>query len=112
MLIRIIWPKLIKIDSLFLMRTKNDFMDMIREKAKEFDEVNKTMKIIKKYKNLKKCLNKSASVRDFQYNELEYCADDNDSKENEIQDKIYRTYMNAERRKIEKFICKERVGKK
>ena len=100
------------IDALFLMRTKNDFMDMIREKANEFDEANKTMKIIKKYNDLKKGLNKSASVRDFQYNELEYCADDNDSKENEIQDKIFRTYMNAERRKMEKFIYNEREGKK
>ena len=44
--------------------------------------------------------------------ELEYCADDNEnSKENEIQERIFRTYMNAERRKMTKFINNEKEGK-
>ena len=63
------------------------------------DEANKTMKIIKKYNDLK-----NVCMRDFQYNEFEYYADDNESKENVIQEKIFRTYMNTERRKMEKFI--------
>ena len=33
------------IDALFLMKTKNDFLQMIRDKASEFDEANKTLKI-------------------------------------------------------------------
>ena len=105
------------IDALFLMRTKNDFLQMIRDKATEFEDANKTMKLIKKYqdKNKKNKNNSSKSVaiiKDNQSNELEYCADDNEnSKENEIQEKIFRTYMNAERRKLEKFINNEKEGK-
>ena len=105
------------IDALFLMKTKNDFLQMIRDKANEFEDANKTMKIIKRYQDKKKNkINTSKSVvmrRDSQNNELEYCADDNEnSKENEIQEKIFRTYMNAERKKMEKFINNEKEGKK
>ena len=105
------------IDALFLMKTKNDFLQMIRDKANEFEDANKTMKIIKRYQDKKKNKNNtSKSVvmrRDSQNNELEYCADDNEnSKENEIQEKIFRTYMNAERKKMEKFINNEKEGKK
>ena len=90
---------------------------MIRDKANEFEDANKTMKIIKRYQDKKKNkINTSKSVvmrRDSQNNELEYCADDNEnSKENEIQEKIFRTYMNAERKKMEKFINNEKEGKK
>ena len=105
------------IDALFLMKTKNDFLQMIRDKANEFEDANKTMKIIKRYQDKKKNkINTSKSVvmrRDSQNNELEYCADDNEnSKENEIQEKIFRTYMNAERKKMEKFINNEKKKKK
>ncbi len=104
------------IDALFLMKTKNDFLQMIRDKANEFEDANKTMKIIKRYQDKKKNkINTSKSVvmrRDSQNNELEYCADENEKrKKNEIQEKIFRTYMNAERKKMEKFINNEKEGK-
>ena len=105
------------IDALFLMKSKNDFLQMIRDKANEFEDANKTMRIIKRYqdKNKKNKNNISKSMvlpKDSQNSELEYCADDiENSKENEIQEKIFRTYMNAERRKMEKFINNEKEGR-
>ena len=103
------------INKLFLMKTKNDFFQMIRDKASEFEDANKTIRIIKRVqdKNNKKKINVSKSVAIPKENsELEYCADDiENSKENEIQEKIFRTYMNAERRKMEKFINNEKEGK-
>ena len=104
------------IDALFLMKTKNDFLQMVRDKASEFDEANKTLKIIKKVQDMNKktrvSLSKSVSMRDDQNSELEYCADDNESsKEKELQEKIFRTYMNAERKKMERFINNEKEGK-
>ena len=42
------------IDALFLMKTKNDFLQMVRDKASEFDEANKTLKIIKKVQDSNK----------------------------------------------------------
>ena len=103
------------IDALFLMKSKNDFLQMIRDKAYEFEDANKTMRIIKRYqdKNKKSKINTSKSmVISKENSELEYCADDiENSKENEIQEKIFRTYMNAERRKMEKFINNEKEGR-
>ena len=104
------------IDALFLMKTKNDFLQMVRDKASEFDEANKTLKIIKKVQDMNKksrvSLSKSVVMRDDQNSELEYCADDNESsKEKELQEKIFRTYMNAERKKMERFINNEKEGK-
>ena len=104
------------IDALFLMKTKNDFLQMVRDKASEFDEANKTLKIIKKVQDVNKkgrgSLSKSMSVKSDQNSELEYIADDNESsKEKELQEKIFRTYMNAERKKMERFINKEKEGK-
>ena len=104
------------IDALFLMKTKNDFLQMVRDKASEFDEANKTLKIIKKVQDVNKkgrgSLSKSMSVKSDQNSELEYIADDNESsKEKELQEKIFRTYMNAERKKMERFINNEKEGK-
>ena len=104
------------IDALFLMKTKNDFLQMVRDKASEFDEANKTLKIIKKVQNVNKksraSLSKSVALKEEKYDEYEYGADDNESsKEKELQEKIFRTYMNAERRKMERFINNEREGK-
>ena len=104
------------IDALFLMKTKNDFLQMVRDKASEFDEANKTLKIIKKVQDANKkgrgSLSKSMSVKSDQNSELEYIADDNESsKEKELQEKIFRTYMNAERKKMERFINNEKEGK-
>ena len=102
------------IDALFLMKTKNDFLQMVRDKASEFDEANKTLKIIKKVQDINKKGRGSISksVKEDKYSELEYCADDNEStKEKEIQEKIFRTYMNAERKKMERFINNEKEGK-
>ena len=104
------------IDALFLMKTKNDFLQMVRDKASEFDEANKTLKIIKKVQDINKkgrgSISKSAAMKDELNSELEYCADDNESsKEKELQEKIFRTYMNAERKKMERFINNEREGK-
>jgi hypothetical protein len=104
------------IDALFLMKTKNDFLQMVRDKASEFDDANKTLKIIKKVQDMnkknKKSISKSVSMKNNLYGELEYCADDNEStKEKELQDKIFRTYMNAERKKMERFINNEKEGK-
>ena len=104
------------IDALFLMKTKNDFLQMVRDKASEFDEANKTLKIIKKVQNVNKksraSLSKSLALKEEKYDEYEYGADDNESsKEKELQEKIFRTYMNAERRKMERFINNEREGK-
>ena len=100
------------IDALFLMKTKNDFLQMIRDKASEFDEANKTLKIIKKVqdssKNSKGSVSKAPSKKSDQNSELEYIQDEESSKEKEIQDKIFMTYINAERRKMEKFINNER----
>ena len=78
------------IDALFLMKTKNDFLQMVRDKASEFDEANKTLKIIKKVQDVNKkgrgSLSKSMSVKSDQNSELEYIADDNESsKEKELQ---------------------------
>ena len=103
------------IDALFLMKTKNDFLQMVRDKASEFDEANKTLKIIKKVQDVNKkgrgSLSKSMSVKSDQNSELEYIADDNESsKEKELQEKIFRTYMNAERKKMERFINNEKEG--
>jgi hypothetical protein len=56
------------IDALFLMKTKNDFLDMIREKANEFDDANKTMKIIKRHQDKRKSKNnltRSIGMKDF-----------------------------------------------
>ena len=103
------------IDTLLLMKTKNDFLQMIRDKASKFEDANKTMRIIKRFqdKNKKNKISVSRSVAMPKENsELEYCADDNDnSKENEIQEKIFRTYMNAERKKMERFINNEKEGR-
>ena len=103
------------IQKLFLIKTKNDFLQMIRDKANEFEDANKTIRIIQRFqdKNNKKKINMSKSlVIPKENSELEYCADDNEnSKENEIQERIFRTYMNAERRKMEKFINNEKEGK-
>ena len=102
------------IDALFLMKTKNDFLQMVRDKASEFDEANKTLKIIKKVQDINKKGRGSISksVKEDKYSELEYCADDNEStKEKELQKKIFRTYMNAERKKMERFINNEKEGK-
>ena len=103
------------IQKLFLIKTKNDFLQMIRDKANEFEDANKTIRIIKRFqdKNNKKKINMSKSlVIPKENSELEYCADDNEnSKENEIQERIFRTYMNAERRKMEKFINNEKEEK-
>ena len=100
------------IDALFLMKTKNDFLQMIRDKASEFDEANKTLKIIKKVqdstKNNRGSVSKGLSKKSDQNSELEYVQDEESSKEKEIQDKIFMTYINAERRKMEKFINNER----
>ena len=100
------------IDALFLMKTKNDFLQMIRDKASEFDEANKTLKIIKKVqdstKNSRGSVSKGLSKKSDQNSELEYVQDEESSKEKEIQDKIFMTYINAERRKLEKFINNER----
>ena len=100
------------IDALFLMKTKNDFLQMIRDKASEFDEANKTLKIIKKVqdstKNSRGSVSKGLSKKSDQNSELEYVQDEESSKEKEIQDKIFMTYINAERRKMEKFINNER----
>ena len=104
------------IDALFLMKTKNDFLQMVRDKASEFDEANKTLKIIKKVQDINKkgrgSLSKSMGIKEDQNSELEYIVDDNESsKEKELQEKIFRTYMNAERKKMERFINNEREGK-
>ena len=102
------------INALFLMKTKNDFLQMVRDKASEFDEANKTLKIIKKVQDINKKGRGSISksVKEDKYSELEYCADDNEStKEKELQEKIFRTYMNAERKKMERFINNEKEGK-
>ena len=100
------------IDALFLMKTKNDFLQMIRDKASEFDEANKTLKIIKKVqdstKNSRGSVSKGLSKKSDQNSELEYVQDEESSKEKEIQDKIFMTYINAERRKMEKFINNEK----
>ena len=100
------------IDALFLMKTKNDFLQMIRDKASEFDEANKTLKIIKKVqdstKNSRGSVSKGLSKKSDQNSELEYVQDEESSKEKEIQDKIFMTYINAERRNMEKFINNER----
>jgi hypothetical protein len=65
-------------------------------------------------KGLNSSLSKSLSIKkNLENNELEYCDDDNDlGKESEMQEKIFRTYMNAERRKMEKFINNEKEVKK
>ena len=104
------------IDALFLMKTKNDFLQMVRDKASEFDEANKTLKIIKKVQDINKkgrgSLSKSMGIKEDQNSELEYIVDDNESsKEKELQEKIFRTYMNAERKKMERFINNEKEGK-
>ena len=102
------------IDALFLMKTKNDFLQMIRDKASEFDEANKTLKIIKKVqdstKNSKGSISKDSKKSDLN-SELEYIQEEENSKEKEIQDKIFMTYINAERRKMEKFINNEKEVK-
>ena len=104
------------IDALFLMKTKNDFLQMVRDKASEFDEANKTLKIIKKVQDINKkgrgSFSKSVIMKGDQNSELEYAADDTSTKEKELQDKIFRTYMNAERKKMEKFINNEKEGGK
>jgi hypothetical protein len=103
------------IDALFLMKTKNDFLQMVRDKASEFDEANKTLKIIKKVqdsnKNTRGSISRGLSRKSDQNSELEYAADDASTKEKELQDKIFRTYMNAERKKMEKFINNEKDAK-
>ena len=99
------------IDALFLMKTKNDFLQMVRDKASEFDEANKTLKIIKKVQDSNKnrgSISLGLSRKSDQNSELEYAADDASTKEKELQDKIFRTYMNAERKKMEKFINNEK----
>ena len=104
------------IDALFLMKTKNDFLQMVRDKTSEFDEANKTLKIIKKVQDTNKkgrgSLSKSVTMKGDQNSELEYAADDASTKEKELQDKIFRTYMNAERKKMERFINNEKEGGK
>ena len=54
---------------------------MVRDKASEFDEANKTLKIIKKVQDINKKGRGSISksVKEDKYSELEYCADDNES---------------------------------
>ena len=104
------------IDALFLMKTKNDFLQMVRDKASEFDEANKTLKIIRKVQDINKkgrsSISKSFGVKDELNSELEYCTDDNEStKEKELQEKIFRTYMNAEKKKMDRFINNEKEGK-
>ena len=104
------------IDALFLMKTKNDFLQMVRDKASEFDEANKTLKIIKKVqdgnKKSRASISKSVALKEEKYSEYEYGVDENESaKERELQEKIFRTYMIAERRKMERFINNEREGK-
>ena len=98
------------------MKTKKDFLQMIRDKVAEFDDTNKTLQIMQRYndKGLNNNLSKSIAVKKIlENNELEYCDDDNDlGKESEIQEKIFRTYMNAERRKMETFINNEKEVKK
>ena len=88
---------------------------MVRDKASEFDEANKTLKIIKKVQDINKksrsSLSKSVNMKVDQNSELEYAADDASTKEKELQDKIFRTYMNAERKKMERFINNEKEGK-
>ena len=83
------------IDALFLMKTKNDFLQMVRDKTSEFDEANKTLKIIKKVQDTNKkgrgSLSKSVTMKGDQNSELEYAADDASTKEKELQDKIFRT---------------------
>jgi hypothetical protein len=37
------------IDTLFLIKTKKDFLQMVRDKATEYEEANKTMRIIKRF---------------------------------------------------------------
>ena len=101
------------IDALFLIKTKKDFLQMIRDKASEYDEANKTFKIIKKFsgKNKKRgSIARSVIIsKDNLYREMEYCPDDNEkNKESELQDKIFRSYLLAERRKMEKFINNEK----
>ena len=99
------------IDALFLMKTKNDFLQMVRDKASEFDEANKTLKIIKKVQDSNKnrgSISRGLSRKSDQNSELEYAADDASTKEKELQDKIFRTYMSAERKKMEKFINNEK----
>ena len=104
------------IDALFLMKTKNDFLQMVRDKASEFDEANKTLKIIKKVQDINKkgrsSLSKSVNMKVDQNSELEYAADDASTKEKELQDKIFRTYMNDKRKKMERFINNEKEGGK
>ena len=104
------------IDALFLMKTKNDFLQMVRDKASEFDEANKTLKIIKKVqdgnKKSRASISKSVALKEEKYSEYEYGVDENESaKERELQEKIFRTYMIAERRKMEIFINNEKEGK-
>ena len=104
------------IDALFLMKTKNDFLQMVRDKASEFDEANKTLKIIKKVqdgnKKSRASISKSVALKEEKYSEYEYGVDENESaKERELQEKIFRTYMIAERRKMERFINNEKEGK-
>ena len=98
------------------MKTKKDFLQMIRDKVAEFDDTNKTLQIMQRYndKGLNNSLSKSIVIKkNLENNELEYCDDDNDlGKESEIQEKIFRTYMNAERRKMETFINNEKEVKK
>ena len=103
------------IDALFLIKTKKDFLQMIRDKVSEFDDANRTIEIIEKHSTTKenKSLSKSLIfTKHSQYNELEYCDDDKDlGKEAQLQEKIFKAYMNAERRKMEKFINNERETK-
>ena len=103
------------IDTLLLMKTKNDFLQMIRDKASKFEDANTTMRIIKRFqdKNKKGKINVSKSVAMPKENsELEYCADDiENSKENEIQEKIFRKYINNKKKKMERFINNEKEGR-
>ena len=89
---------------------------MVRDKASEFDEANKTLKIIKKVQDTNKkgrgSLSKSVTMKGDQNSELEYAADDASTKEKELQDKIFRTQMNIERKKMERFINNEKEGGK
>ena len=99
------------IDVLFLIKSKSDFLQMIREKASEYDEANKTMRIMKKIKQ-KLSKNMDSKVRENIYNEYEYCSDELDNGlEKEIQEKIFNAYMNAEKRKMDKFINNEKEKK-
>ena len=98
-------------DILFLCHSQNEFLQMIRDKASEYEEANQTVKIMQKYQDKSlKSKNKSVSMmKDINMEELEFYQDDNEnSKEKEIQDRIFRSYMNAERRKMEKFINNEK----